>query len=80
MLHSAAAWTSSLESHQMALGERASLTVMGLVMLGTMGCVLMTSSWKHEQKMLADPELAAQAKKGRNNFDDRLADLYRTQK
>ena len=64
----------------MALGEKASLTVMGLVMLGTMGCVLMTSSWKHEQKMLSDSEHAGQAKKGSASFDDRLSDLYRTQK
>ena len=64
----------------MALGERASLTVMGLVMLGTMGCVLMTSSWKHEQKMLSSPELNVQPRKSSGSFDDRMSDLYRTPK
>ena len=70
----------------MALGERASLTVMGLVMLGTLGSVLLVSAWKKEQKALLMGEAEAQMQQQQqqqqqqprrrsNDPEDRLQEL-----
>ena len=62
----------------MALGERASLTVMLMLIAGTAGTLVLTSSWKREMRALLALDEAQQAQRRpvARIPEDRLQELY----